>query len=152
MDKIKISIRPSAIIVENSAMLLLQYNYSGINLYQLPGGNMQNLETPQHTLTRELYEELNIQIQTNHLLYCGHTLHEQKKKNTTHLIFSATILSGTPLINPAHTTAQACVWLPLSKLRLVHLYPDIREALFETSNRSKNVPTKYLGIINQHWL
>ncbi|MCS6823716.1 MAG: NUDIX hydrolase [Cytophagaceae bacterium] len=147
-----VSVRPSVLIMQENTLLLMRYCYSGKDLFQIPGGNMEAGETPEDTIERELYEEINIQVHTHQLLYIAQTVRAEKNKTVIHLIFSGSVVSGIPELNPQHTSALEAIWMPLQQIKNIHLYPDVRYALFEERGRNKITATRYLGRIEQHWL
>ncbi|MEY5047496.1 MAG: hypothetical protein RLZZ175_855 [Bacteroidota bacterium] len=139
-------IRPSVAIIENGNVLLMRYEYGGQTVYNLPGGNAEHLETLKEGVERELVEELNLVISTGMLLHVGETHKVDKGITILHLIFEGKILSGTPKLNPEHTSALAVEWVPLTKLSELNLYPNVGSELL---NPYKN--DIYGGVIKQNW-
>jgi 8-oxo-dGTP pyrophosphatase MutT (NUDIX family) len=59
-----------ALIVTNNGSILSTKS-KGKNKYYIPGGKRENEETDVQTLTREIYEELNVVIIENTIKYVG---------------------------------------------------------------------------------
>lgn len=118
-------VRPSALIIENNHVLLLRYNYSGNDVFALPGGNPDPGETLPQVIERELSEELGIEVEVGEMLMVGEVLSSLAKGDVLHCIFRAQIVGGIPIINPTHTTALEIVWQPIAALPRFNLYPNI---------------------------
>ncbi|WP_428666407.1 NUDIX domain-containing protein [Runella sp.] len=121
-------VRPSALIIENNHVLLLRYNYSGNDVFALPGGNPDPGETLPQVIERELSEELGIETEVGEMLMVGEVLSSPVKSvkgDVLHCIFRAQIVGGIPIINPAQTTALEIVWQPIAALPHLNLYPNI---------------------------
>ena len=141
-----IKIRPSVAIIKEGKILLMRYEYGGENVFNLPGGNAETLESINETVERELIEELNLGIKTGKLLLVGETHNNIKNQTVLHLVFEAKIVSGTPIINPEHTTALEVVWKSVSEISHLNMYPNVGELLFEPYREGA-----YVGAIQQNW-
>ena len=137
-------IRPSVAIVKDGKLMLMKYIYGGVEVYNVPGGNAEEMESIAETVERELIEELNLSIKTHQLLLVGETHQISKNNSVLHLVFDATIINGTPILNPEHTTALELVWIPVNQLHTINMYPNVGAILFNTN-------TIYVGNIKQTW-
>lgn len=145
-EKNNMKLRPSIALIENNHLLLLRYRYGSTDVFQLPGGNLDDGETLPQTLVRELQEELNIEIEVGKFLLLGEVL---VPKPTLHIVFNGMLIGGIPVINPKESSALEVDWLPLAKLTEVALYPNVGIALLETLAGVRTSP--YLGEITQVW-
>ncbi len=118
-------VRPSALIIENNHVLLLRYNYSGNDVFALPGGNPDLGETLTQAVERELSEELGIETEIGEMLMAGEVLLSPTKEDVLHCIFRGQIVGGIPILNPAQTTALEIVWQPVAALAQLNLYPNV---------------------------
>lgn len=134
-------VRPGAYIVRNHRILTLKYTYPGGVIYALPGGNLEFGEELKSALSRELEEELGIRCLPGEMLHVAEVLWQGE--NTIHFIFECGQFTGEPTINPAETTAEEIVWLPLEDLGRFSLYPHIG-----TSLCADDAPV-FLGVIKQ---
>ena len=141
-----VKIRPSVAIIKDSKILLMRYEYGGQNVFNLPGGNAESLESISETVERELVEELNVEIKAGKLLLVGETHHNPKNQTVLHLVFEAKIIKGIPIINPAETTALEVVWKPIAEISHLNMYPNVGELLFEPYREGA-----YVGTIQQNW-
>ncbi len=144
-------IRPAVVVLENNRIMLLRYSYAEKNVYQFPGGNTEDIETLEQTLTRELQEELNLPISVGRLLLSAQVINTHKKQATLHCLFEGTILnSSKPIINAAETSALEVVWMEIDQLSTLNLYPSIGVKLIEIIKKG-TFEHNYLGKIEQPW-
>ena len=144
-------IRPAIIIEENNRIMLLRYSYSGKDVYQFPGGNIEGTESLEETLVRELQEELNLPIETHKLLIAAQVINAEKLRATLHCLFTGHILQqARPVINHEQTSAQEVVWMEIDKLDQLNMYPAVGTKL-KNILQSNVEDTHYLGLIEQFW-
>jgi 8-oxo-dGTP diphosphatase len=65
------------------------------------------------------------------MVICGEVISWPNKEDTLHCIFEAEITSGTPVLNPKHTSAKEIVWLPIAELASKHIYPNVGHAILQ---------------------
>lgn len=135
-------VRPSALIIENNHVLLLRYNYSGNDVFALPGGNPDPGETLVQAVERELNEELGIDTEIGEMLMAGEVLLSPTKEDVLHCVFQAQIIGGIPMLNPSQTSALEVSWKPISSLSLLNLYPNLGRCIASMTGG-------YVGRINQ---
>lgn len=145
------TVRPCILIVRDNKVLLMKYNYSGNDVYALPGGNPKSTETPEETLVRELKEELTLEVKVNRLLLAGEVIIPEKSRSTLHCVFLGKIISGTPRINPEHSTALECEWKDISQLDLINMYPNVGKYIKEIMLGNRPLKSLYIGKIEQNW-
>lgn len=144
-------IRPSAVIIEDNKIMLLRYSYGNNDVFQFPGGNMEEIETLEETLARELLEELNLTTSIEKLILSAQVINEKKNQATLHCLFEGKILKNTkPIINPEQTTAIEVVWKEIEQLAHLNLYPSVGNKLIDLL-KNGSYSTNYLGKINQPW-
>ncbi|MES2797956.1 MAG: NUDIX domain-containing protein [Bacteroidota bacterium] len=142
-------IRPGAIFRKNDQILLLRYEYNGTSIYNIPGGNHDEGETISEALTREMWEELGVKITIGKLLLVAEASKNNTKQEVLHLIFESYIAENQPVINSNECSALELVWMSISDLVNIKLYPNIAGELFKVL-RNENGPV-YLGKIDQPW-
>lgn len=141
--------RPGACIVENNKILLLRYEYNGVDVFNIPGGNHENSEMISDTLKREMQEELGITIQVNDLVLVAEATNKSVNNEVLHLIFKCQVIENEPILNKNECSAIDVVWLPIEKLKEINLYPFIGADLFQSIN-SQNYKI-YVGKFQQPW-
>jgi len=141
-------VRPSAIIVENNHVLLLRYQYSGIDVYALPGGNPDRGELLTQTVERELNEELGIVVEIREDAFHGEVNLNEQTEDVLHCVFFAQIVGGIPILNPLETTALEVAWKSIKVLSKLNMYPHVGEEIYRYL-RLTHAPLGYIGRINQ---
>lgn len=144
-------VRPSVVILDGDKILLMKYNYSGNEVYALPGGNPDSAETLKETLLRELEEELRLRIAISELVLVGEVIFRENGKSTLHCIFLGNIQSGKPELNPEHTSALSFEWVPLSKLSALNMYPNVGIHIQALTDHQSKTKSQYIGQIQQNW-
>jgi 8-oxo-dGTP diphosphatase len=143
------NVRPSAIIILNESILTLRYCYGDTEVFALPGGNPDPGECLTEALARELDEELGVRAEVKAMVFCGEVIWPEIKKETLHMVFQ-TEISGTPELNPVHTTALEIVWLPVAALDTKLLYPNVGRQIIEFCEKS--MLTGHIGVIDQPYI
>lgn len=144
-------IRPAIVVCKQDKIMLLRYSYSGKDVYQFPGGNMEEVETLEQTLARELMEELYLPVKVSELLLSAQVINQKKQQATMHCLFAGTILSeAEPILNSAQTSALEVTWMPLQQLEELNLYPSVGKKIQEILSGNISHP-QYLGLIEQPW-
>lgn len=132
-----IRVRPTALIIKNDAVLLIEYSNNGI-YFNLPGGGAEPGETLLEALKREAREEACVDIDVGPLaLIFEFAPHKQSGnydpngKHGLHLIFDCTLKEGSrPRMpdNPdPHQTAVR--WVKITELDHILLIPNIQEQI-----------------------
>lgn len=142
-------VRVAAIIIEHGNLLTMRYHYSGQDLFNLPGGNLEFGEEMREALARELTEELQIETKVAEESALIAEVHNERG-DTLHVLYKARITSGTPLLNPKETTALEVVWLPLTRLSEVNMYPAVSREILKWEAGQAIGP--HIGEIEQVWL
>jgi len=144
-----INVRPAVLIIENQQVLTMQYKYDGQEIYNLPGGNLELGEYLSEALSREMQEELDIEVAVGEMILVGEVYFEDRKKHTLHLLFEGKITAGIPKLNPNETSALGIKWLNMSDLEKVNLYPNLSKSIQDYLAGKLN--NKYIGKIDQQW-
>ena len=142
--------RPALVILENNHVLVMKYQYGTQFIYNLPGGNTDPGESFPETVARECLEELGIDVEVGPLMLMGEIQATDKRPTSLHILFSGEILGGIPELQPNETNALEVLWLPVSQLSEVHMYPhvglELQDLIFTQSQG------RYVGTIDQPWI
>ena len=141
--------RPALILVERNHILLMKYQYGTEFVYNLPGGNPDPGETLVETIVRECREELDIEVEVGNLLMVGEILPSEKRDASVHILFEGKIISGIPVIQKDQTSALELVWVSISEITKINMYPNVSAELQDLLFLQK--PGKYVGVIPQAW-
>lgn len=122
-------VRPSALIWRQfdgqTQVLLMRYNYGGQDVFALPGGNPDRGEILTQTVIREIREELGVSVDLGEMILAGEMLLSERNDDVLHVVFAARNLKGEPVLNPDETTALNLVWILVTELDKLNLYPNI---------------------------
>jgi ADP-ribose pyrophosphatase YjhB (NUDIX family) len=141
--------RPALILVERNHILLMKYQYGTEFVYNIPGGNPDPGETLVETIVRECREELDIEVEVGNLLMVGEILPSEKRDASVHILFEGKIISGIPVIQKDQTSALELVWVSISEITKINMYPNVSAELQDLLFLQK--PGKYVGAIPQAW-
>ncbi|GAA4463722.1 NUDIX domain-containing protein [Nibrella saemangeumensis] len=142
-------VRPALLIQRDNKILVMHYRYGGEDVYALPGGNPDRGETLDVAVIRELQEELGVDVEVGPIAFAGEVMVPTAKDDILHVVFTGEITVGDPGLNPEHTTALAVVWMPVSELDSLNMYPNVGRQIQRWLNTRNNL--EYIGKINQQF-
>lgn len=129
--------RATAVILKDKKLLLIRRIKPDADYYIFPGGGIEDHETIEQALIREVKEELSLNIKSYKLLFLLEnislpetvTIH---KDDQTWYIFQITEYSGIPEIGGPEKERETTQnqyhieWVELSKLQsMKHVYPEV---------------------------
>jgi ADP-ribose pyrophosphatase YjhB (NUDIX family) len=121
-------LRPSAAIVRDDAILLIEFDDPGSGLhYNLPGGGLHPEETVYEGLRRELREEACAEIEIGSMVMVWE--HAPAIAGITHhigLVFRCDLASGSEprMPEPGDDFQTGVRWIPLAQLGAIRLLPE----------------------------
>jgi 8-oxo-dGTP diphosphatase len=143
------NLRPAACFFKENKILLLKYEYAGIAVYNLPGGNHEEGESISNALAREMNEEIGVQITVGELLFTAEIAQKSREIDTLHMVFECQIIEFEPILNPSETSAIELNWIEIDLLDQINMYPNLGlELKNKFHKREKRI---FLGKINQPW-
>lgn len=119
-----------AVITRDDQILLVENHWSIGTAWHLPGGTWEPGESFQETVRRELREECGVEVAVGDLLYMQDNYDVIEQRQFLFFFFAATIVSGTPAVQPAEPTVRAVRWVALKELDQ-YLWPLYRTPLLE---------------------
>ncbi|MFD7896942.1 NUDIX domain-containing protein [Streptomyces sp. NPDC059743] len=82
--------RVTGIVIEDGRILLLDQDTDGPRSWSLPGGKVEDGESLEEALVREMREETGVEVEVGRLLYvCDHT-----RAHVVHITFEARRVGG----------------------------------------------------------
>ena len=141
--KLQFRIRPSAAIVRDGAILLIEYDdpYIGRH-YNFPGGGLEPGEAMEEGLKREVWEEACAEVEVGKIVYLYEHVARPAEwrvelNHSIIPIFACRLRDGCePRMPVTPDTYQTGVrWVPLTKLLTTPLRPRASEALIEALTR-----------------
>ena len=140
------SIRAVAIIIKNNDVLLMWRKNQGKEYYVFPGGGVEENETVEEAVIREVSEETTLKVKIEKQLYHHHYINDSDQ-----YFYLCSYLSGEPTLGDANEKEDMLkntdnfyqpVWMKIDNLKKLLLYPlEIRDWLLEdVKNDFKDVP------------
>lgn len=142
-----IRVRPTALIIENDQVLLIEYcDEHGVH-YNLPGGGAEPGETLVDGVLRELYEETMAEAEVGPLAFVYEFApHKQSgdyqsEIHTLNIVFECFLKEGsTPKLPDTPDPDQTAVkWIPIADLNSIILYPNIKDHIKRYIQERKNI-------------
>jgi len=132
----RLPIRAVAVILKESEILVMHRIKNGKEYYVLPGGGVEDSETIEQTVLREVQEETSIKARVIKPLY--HLRIVSEPNNSDQYYFLCEYLEGVPRLGIANESEKMKlgndfyepVWYPISKIDQILLFPlEIRDWL-----------------------
>lgn len=138
-DKRNNVIRAAAIVIHDQKILLMYRRRLSHIYYAFPGGMVEQGETCQEAVLRELYEETCIKAQLENLLYHIRVIDSSKVKEE--FFYYCTYVSGVPILQSdsieckrmeSGTEFYEPLWVHIDYIKNMLIYPlEIRDWLVE---------------------
>ncbi len=115
------------IIIDKDKILLMHRVKDGKEYYVLPGGGIEEGETPLIAVAREIKEETNLDVEVGPLMckLSGDMSGERKEHYFVAKSFSGDLaLSGPEKERQSADNKYSLEWIPLDRLGGLTLYPD----------------------------
>ncbi|WP_223067420.1 NUDIX domain-containing protein [Paenibacillus caui] len=139
--------RPTALIISEGKVLLIEYQDKEQLHYNLPGGGAEPGEAITESLRRELLEEASIEINIGPVAFVYEYFPNKQSGDYEssvhglHIIFDCEIKEGfTPKLPDHPDSCQVGVkWIAIEELESVILYPNIKKHIKEYSKSRRNI-------------
>lgn len=135
MEKASGRIRAAGIVIRDDSLLVMFRRKNGREYYTFPGGTLENGESPQEAVVREIEEETTMTVEVGELLYELHRTGTLPKE----YFYRCTYKNGTPAlrsdsieqkINDEANNFFEPKWVQLSEIKNIPLLPaEIAERL-----------------------
>ena len=149
-----IRMRSSALIIEDDAVLLIEFKDENGVHYNLPGGGVEAGESLIEAMEREAREEASVEVEVGEAVliyeYAPHLNNEKYGSiHSVTTIFECSIRDGKAVQMPAvpDKNQTAVKWVSLNDLHKVILYPNIRDQIINYSKHKK-----MMGFLEEHEL
>ncbi|QWG29027.1 NUDIX domain-containing protein [Bacillus mycoides] len=123
--------RGAAIIVQDGKIALIKRVREGEMYFVFPGGGIEEGETPEEATKREIYEELGVHIQVEHLI-------AKVKYKGTEYYYNAHIIGGVFRSGKGEEFelkdrgSYIPLWMPINELPNVNIKPyDVAQSVFD---------------------
>lgn len=132
--------RAVGIVVDGDKLLVMHRKKEGKEYWVFPGGGVEEGETSETAVVRELQEETNLQVKIIHLLYCHHLTNNQGGKQRQDFYLCEVIGGNLGLRDDSIEAKKMAesdelyepLWITLEQAKDLLLYPlEIRDWLLE---------------------
>ncbi len=141
--------RAVAIVIKDHDVLLMERKNNGKHYFVFPGGGIEERETVEEAVLREIEEETTVSVKIQKKLYT-HYYDSPHKGRSNQYFYLCSYLSGEPKLGEANEKEDMKKgndyynpqWFPISDLRNMLVYPlEIRDWLLEDiKNNFINTP------------
>jgi 8-oxo-dGTP diphosphatase len=145
----KRSIRAAGIVIKDNKILLMYRKKDNEEYWVFPGGGVENNETVEQAVLRELKEETTIDIKIEKLLYHHILKNNDLSHDSDQYFYLCSYISGEPKLGDANEIREQDEnnkfipqWVPIDQIPNLILYPlEIRDWLTEDyKNNFTNTP------------
>lgn len=141
-----IRIRPTALIIQDDAVLLVEYSdHRGIHYY-LPGGGAEPGEMIKETVKRELLEETMAEVDVGPLAFVYEWEPQpddafSPKEHSLFHIFDCNLVNGSFPRFPDHPDDRqvGVKWIPLQELESIKLLPNMAHEIQQYARNKRNI-------------
>jgi ADP-ribose pyrophosphatase YjhB (NUDIX family) len=144
------TVRIATVITEGETILLARHRRRGLFYWSLPGGRLEDGETIEACLRRELMEVTGLDVEPRNLLFIADVFpyHSVMGAHVVNLIFRAEVTGGS--LRPGHggnldETHDEIAFVPIASLPEHDLYPPLGEHIADALKEGFRGETKYLG-------
>jgi|UPI0002EAB0F7 8-oxo-dGTP diphosphatase len=154
-DMYHIRVRACALIIENDAVLLVEFQDENGLHYNLPAGGVERGESLVEAVKREALEEAGVEVEVGPIAFVHEIApHLQKNISLTSphqvsIIFECKRINDSFQLCPtsADENQTGVKWIPLSHLSRIILYPNITQHIIEYANHRRP-----FNLIEEHTL
>lgn len=142
-----IRVRPTALVVENECILLVEYKDEHGVHYNLPGGGAEPGETLVEGVQREMMEETMSEVYVGPVAMVYECApHKQSgdypdSPHSLNVIFECSLKQGVIPRLPEKTDPHqsAVKWIPITQLDSILLFPNIKDKIKEYVKSRRNI-------------
>ncbi len=125
-------IRATGIVIHDNKLLMIHRFRDGKEYYVLPGGGVEEGESPQEAVVREIKEETSVETRLNSgLALFSHNYTADTGEESIHQLFLCEYISGTPALQQDsvekmradHNNIYDPIWVDLDRLESMTIWP-----------------------------
>jgi 8-oxo-dGTP diphosphatase len=135
-----------AVIIREGCLLLAHWNEHGRSGWTLPGGGLEDFETPSMAAVREVLEETGYSVHLDGLLEIDSVYIPQEHRfagtgplHALRVLYTATIIDGKLTVERDGSTDDAR-WVPLAEVASLHTVALVETALSAYARGSATRP------------
>ncbi len=123
------------IVARNGKVLLTRDPRDGVDVWELPGGRLNQGEEPRQGLRRELMEELGVEFEVNDIVHVGQFFRELENQATLVLVYSGEQSNPKEVFQVDEREVAELRWFTIEEALSTKLYDVYKEALQEFNDK-----------------
>lgn len=124
-------------IITNKDTVLITRDHLDEHTWELPGGRLNIDEEPKNGLSRELFEELGVDVVVGDIVYVEQFFHERAQERHLLITYHATLADPTQVFTLSPEEVAEIAWVTKEELPRYHIFANCQRALesfFEKTN------------------
>lgn len=138
-------VRVAAVIIRHDSVLLVEHLKEGRHYFLLPGGGVDQGETLQEALLRELREEVRIEATPGSLLFACESIAPDRSRHIIQLAFAADIPSNTDPVLGEDPRVVDVRFASAEEVLSLPMFPRINQVLHAGLKKGFAVAPPFLG-------
>jgi 8-oxo-dGTP diphosphatase len=108
----------SGVIISDNKILLVQNkDENGYYLWSLPGGVVEDGESLEDALFREIYEEVGLKVKEKQLIYIHESFIPEYSAQSLVTVFQVTVYDGNPIPHDPDAEIVQVKWVPINDVQ-----------------------------------
>ena len=117
------------VIISNKGNILVTHGINDAGLWELPGGHLNVEESAHEGLSREVFEELGLDIEIGALVYSEQFIHPSYNARALLLVFEASLKEGSNQITLDTGELSEYRWISKEQIDEQPFHPEYKRAL-----------------------
>jgi 8-oxo-dGTP diphosphatase len=122
-------IAQKAIIEHKGEVLILRDPREADEIWEIPGGRLNEGEDPRLGLQREVFEELGVECEVHEVIHLEQFFQRSEGKNALVIVYRATLKEPMPHFTLENKEVAEIRWIAKDELNTVQLFPEYKRAL-----------------------
>ena len=122
-------IAQKVIVLQDNRVLLMRDPREPEEIWELPGGRMNEGEEPRTALARELREELGVEFSIHEVVHMEQFFQKSENRNAFVIVYRGTLVNPSASFVLAHDEVAEVKWVSVEDWQQYRLFPEYRRAL-----------------------
>ncbi len=116
-------------VIRRGNEILISRDVGDGDLWELPGGRLNDGESPKIGLVREIKEELGVEVKVGEMFYSEQFFHTRDKANMLLMVYEATLKNDTQEFIFGPNEIAEVKWINKNQLTEINIYDDYRRVI-----------------------